>query len=136
MRSCLTWLWPPEPRRPAQLRTDSFAGDREPKPVLKESTLKESRRARTVRPMTDHEEDEDKPAPTIAKDDVDQVRKDRSYSPSSGRETEELQREPTIDDAPGNGQLPGTGGPDDGGDIGVPDDDIDAAVIRERSEPD
>lgn len=88
--------------------------------------------------MTDHENDEtrdEKTPPTEAGDDVEQTTKDRSYSPSSGRETEELQREPVRDDPDGGGQLPGTGGPDDSGDLGVPDDEIDAAVIRERANP-
>jgi hypothetical protein len=74
--------------------------------------------------------------PASAGDDAAQTRKDRSYSPSSGRETEELQKEAAVGGSAGNGQLPGTGGPDDSGDIGVPDDEIDAAVIRERSDPD
>ncbi len=65
--------------------------------------------------------------------DVEQTTKDRSYSPSSGVETEELQQEgsdslalddPDIDDDDVN-LLPGTGGPDDVGDVEVDPDEID-----------
>ncbi|MFF1574193.1 hypothetical protein ACFVWR_15735 [Leifsonia sp. NPDC058292] len=67
-------------------------------------------------------------------DDTELTRKDRSYSPSSDRETEELQgtaAETATKD--GVKQLPGTGGPDDGGDVEVPDDHIDPSVIVERA---
>lgn len=65
--------------------------------------------------------------------DREQTTKDRSYSPSSSRETEELQQEgsdslalddPAIDEDDVN-LLPGTGGPDDVGDIEVDPDEID-----------
>ena len=65
--------------------------------------------------------------------DREQTTKDRSYSPSSGVETEELQQEgsdslalddPAIDENDVN-LLPGTGGPDDVGDIDVDPDEID-----------
>jgi hypothetical protein len=74
-------------------------------------------------------------------DDRDLTTKDRSYSPSSDRETAERQAsgpEDTHSDASQEGvqQLPGTGGPDDSGDTTVPDDEIDAATIVERSNPD
>jgi hypothetical protein len=63
--------------------------------------------------------------------DTELTRKDRSYSPSSDIETEQKQQ----DDSPVDGvrQLPGTGGPDDAGDVEIPDDHIDASVIVERS---
>ncbi|MET0480467.1 MAG: hypothetical protein ABWY23_08590 [Mycetocola sp.] len=64
--------------------------------------------------------------------DTEQTDKDMSYSPSSGRETEELQDSPqsqALDDQdidPENvNLLPGTGGPDDVGDIEVDPDEID-----------
>jgi len=64
--------------------------------------------------------------------DREQTSKDMSYSPSSGRETEELQEAPNsaaLDDAdidPNDvNVLPGTGGPDDVGDVDVDPDDID-----------
>lgn len=78
---------------------------------------------------------EDKSVPRDGNTEAAQARKDRAYSPSSERETEHLQDEPTVPDPAGGGQLPGTGGPDDSGDVGVPDDEIDAAVIRARSDP-
>jgi hypothetical protein len=65
--------------------------------------------------------------------DEDLTRKDVTYSPSSGRETEELQHEagesaalddPDID-ASRVTSLPGTGGPDDVGEI-----DIEGAEIN------
>ncbi|MET1052190.1 MAG: hypothetical protein ABWX65_06075 [Mycetocola sp.] len=64
--------------------------------------------------------------------DVEQTGKDRSYSPSSAQETEQLQN--TTDsaalddddiDADDVNLLPGTGGPDDVGDIDVDPDEID-----------
>ena len=64
--------------------------------------------------------------------DVEQTSKDMSYSPSSSRETEELQDAPdsaALDDADINPDdvkvLPGTGGPDDVGDIDVDPGEID-----------
>lgn len=64
--------------------------------------------------------------------DSEQTGKDVSYSPSSGRETEELQDSPdsaalddTDIDAADVNVLPGTGGPDDTGDVDVDADDID-----------
>jgi len=61
--------------------------------------------------------------------DDDQLRKDRSYSPSSGRETEAMQHDPEESDAARDAgdrvrALPGTGGPDDVGDVEVPDDEV------------
>jgi len=63
--------------------------------------------------------------------DIELTRKDRSYSPSSDRETKTKQQDGS--DLDGVKQLPGTGGPDDVGDVDVPDDHIDASVIVERS---
>jgi hypothetical protein len=64
--------------------------------------------------------------------DQDQTGKDMSYSPSSGRETEEKQESAdshAFDDQdidPENvNLLPGTGGPDDVGDVEVDPDEID-----------
>ena len=64
--------------------------------------------------------------------DSEQTGKDVSYSPSSGRETEELQGSSdsaALDDADIDAAdvnvLPGTGGPDDVGDVDVNPDDID-----------
>jgi hypothetical protein len=61
--------------------------------------------------------------------DDDQLLKDRSYSPSSGRETEVMQSDPEESDAARDAgdrvqALPGTGGPDDVGDVEVPDDEL------------
>jgi hypothetical protein len=53
-------------------------------------------------------------------DDDDQMRKDTSYSPASERETAEKQ-----DESEGHGHvLPGTGGPDDSGDLEAPPADL------------
>ena len=65
--------------------------------------------------------------------DLEQTTKDRSYSPSSALETEELQQDGSdslaLDDPAINEDdvnlLPGTGGPDDVGDIEVDPDEID-----------
>ncbi|PWC06050.1 hypothetical protein [Mycetocola zhujimingii] len=65
--------------------------------------------------------------------DVEQTTKDRSYSPSSAVETEELQNaggdSPALDDPDIDNDnvtlLPGTGGPDDVGDIDVDPGEID-----------
>jgi hypothetical protein len=59
--------------------------------------------------------------------DNNQTEKDVSYAPSSERETEEKQRDQTVPsdvDADAVKALPGTGGPDDGGDIEVDPADI------------
>ncbi|WP_285115227.1 hypothetical protein [Leifsonia sp. fls2-241-R2A-40a] len=70
-------------------------------------------------------------APDEHRSDADQTAKDRSYSPSSERETEAKQDEST-----GAAVRPGTGGPDDVGDIPVPpEDDLDPATIVERGDP-
>ena len=53
--------------------------------------------------------------------------KDVSYSPSSGRETEQLQARQDVPEdveAAKVRTLPGTGGPDDGGDVEVDQSDI------------
>ena len=72
------------------------------------------------------------PEPDDHPTDAEQTARDRAYSPSSERETEVLQDEST-----GPSVLPGTGGPDDQGDIPVPpEDDVDPATIVERGEPD
>lgn len=58
------------------------------------------------------------------------LRKDTSYSPASETETQRKQEDPlpeTIDDdidASGITVVPGTGGPDDGGDIEVDPDNL------------
>lgn len=73
--------------------------------------------------------------------DAEQTAKDRSYSPSSGVETEELQQEgsdslalddPDIDEDDVN-LLPGTGGPDDAGDVEVDPDEIDLSGHANQS---
>jgi hypothetical protein len=56
-------------------------------------------------------------------DDDELTRKDTSYSPSSERETEERQRDE------GDVLLPGTGGPDDSGDLTLADGDMDLSDI-------
>lgn len=59
--------------------------------------------------------------------DDEHLKKDRSYAPSSGRETERLQddQDPPDDvDASEVRQLPGTGGPDDSGDVEVDESEI------------
>lgn len=48
------------------------------------------------------------------------LEKDTSYSPASDTETEQLQQEPTPD---GVEVLPGTGGPDDVGDVDLAESD-------------
>ena len=62
-------------------------------------------------------------------DDQEQTAKDRSYSPGSERETELRQQESSTDEA----LRPGTGGPDDSGDLPAPD-DLDVSTVVERSE--
>jgi len=70
-------------------------------------------------------------APDEHQSDADQTAKDRSYSPASERETEVKQ-----DESDGTAVRPGTGGPDDVGDIPVPpEDDLDPAAIIERGDP-
>ncbi|WP_258034384.1 hypothetical protein [Microbacterium sp. CJ77] len=71
------------------------------------------------------------PAPTVGGlSEADAVRKDRSYSPASESETESKQQDPlpdTIDDDidPDDVRVvPGTGGPDDVGDIDVDPEDL------------
>lgn len=61
-------------------------------------------------------DDEQVPAPL---DDEQQTQKDTSYSPSSERETEEKQSEGDREHL-----LPGTGGPDDSGDVEAPPEDL------------
>jgi hypothetical protein len=59
--------------------------------------------------------------------DNEQLVKDRSYAPSSGRETERLQHDQSVPDdvdASAVATLPGTGGPDDTGDVEVDPADI------------
>jgi hypothetical protein len=91
----------------------------------------------TLRAMTDT--DDERPAGSLpedsgeALDDVDLTRKDRSYSPSSERETAERQADPDGSAIDGVMQLPGTGGPDDSGDVEVPDDELDARIVADRS---
>jgi hypothetical protein len=64
--------------------------------------------------------------------DADQTAKDRSYSPASERETEAKQE----DTASAESLRPGTGGPDDVGDIPLPpEDDLDPADIIKRGDP-
>lgn len=67
-------------------------------------------------------------------DELDLTSKDSAYSPSSERETQERQAEHPVD-IDGVKQLPGTGGPDDGGDVTIPNDEINAQTIVERSDP-
>jgi len=68
------------------------------------------------------------PAPTTS---ADSVRKDMMYSPSSEAETKQKQHGPlpsTIDsdiDTEGVRAVPGTGGPDDVGDVEVEAEDLD-----------
>lgn len=86
----------------------------------------------TVNRMNDHGK------PSKANDE-EQTRKDTSYSPSSERETHELQHTDVEQSAASADDettreaidvLPGTGGPDDTGDVHDPDD----ATIPERVE--
>lgn len=49
--------------------------------------------------------------------DNDNANTENSYTPASGRETEQLQQEESTHEEVK--VLPGTGGPDDGGDIEV-----------------
>lgn len=67
----------------------------------------------------------------------EQTRNDRAYSPSSERETEVFQQDRESEQSreeagPEVNQLPGTGGPDDAGDIDVPDEDLNPRLIAER----
>ena len=61
---------------------------------------------------------------------ADSVRKDMTYSPSSEAETQHKQREPIPDTVDGDidtaeiRAVPGTGGPDDGGDVDVDPEDL------------
>lgn len=60
----------------------------------------------------------------------DAVRKDRTYSPASETETQEKQDDPLPDSVDGDidrgaiRAVPGTGGPDDVGDVDVDPDDL------------
>ncbi|WP_167041711.1 hypothetical protein [Salinibacterium sp. ZJ454] len=64
--------------------------------------------------------------------DADQTRRDTSYSPASDRETASRQDNPDSSDALRDEDidsddvnvLPGTGGPDDTGDVDVDEDDL------------
>jgi hypothetical protein len=64
-------------------------------------------------------------------DDERQTEKDVSYSPASDRETAERQKSPSDSpatddvDAEGVKTLPGTGGPDDSGDVSADPGEID-----------
>ena len=75
------------------------------------------------------ETDELAPAPTGLPE-HEAVRKDMTYSPASETETQEKQREPlpdTVDadiDPDNVRAVPGTGGPDDAGDVDVDPDDL------------
>lgn len=62
-------------------------------------------------------------------DDAEQTAKDRSYSPASERETQVRQQE-SSDTA---SLRPGTGGPDDSGDLPAGE-DLDVSMVAERSE--
>jgi hypothetical protein len=72
---------------------------------------------------------EDLPPAPMTSD--DSVRKDMTYSPSSEAETQQKQDDPlpsTIDgdiDPGGVRAVPGTGGPDDVGDVDVEPEDLD-----------
>ena len=69
------------------------------------------------------------PAPL---DDTEQTRKDVSYSPGSESETAAKQRDPLPDavaadddiDASRINAVPGTGGPDDAGDVALDPEDV------------
>lgn len=63
--------------------------------------------------------------------DDDLIEKDRAYSPASERETEAAQRD--TDDA-AEALPPGTGGPDDPGDL-PPGEPLDVSIVQERSDP-
>ena len=83
------------------------------------------------RPMSDQIQNDSTPTDGDLSD-AEQTGKDVSYSPASGRETEQRQaspdsaalHDPDIDDDDVN-VLPGTGGPDDVGDVDVDPDEID-----------
>ena len=71
----------------------------------------------------------------LSGNDDDTVQKDESYSPSSGQETEAAQESPRGSehladpdiDAAAVKAVPGTGGPDDAGEV-----DVDEEAIRAR----
>lgn len=69
--------------------------------------------------------------PSASTTSADSVRKDMTYSPSSEAETQQKQDDPlpsTIDsdiDTDGVRAVPGTGGPDDVGDVEVEPEDLD-----------
>lgn len=76
------------------------------------------------------ETSEGPPPPHQARSESDVVRKDMSYSPASETETQQKQRDPLpegVDDDidPDDVRaVPGTGGPDDVGDVDVDPDDL------------
>ncbi|MDX2377329.1 hypothetical protein M4I32_11015 [Microbacterium sp. LRZ72] len=76
------------------------------------------------------EGDEGPPAPDPVSLDDDNVTKDTAYSPASETETEHKQEDPlpeTVDDDIDPDDVltvPGTGGPDDTGDVDVDPDDL------------
>ncbi|MDY0909392.1 hypothetical protein [Microbacterium sp. CFBP9034] len=76
------------------------------------------------------ENDEGPPPPRTNLSEQESLRKDMSYSPGSETETQQKQDDPlpdTIDDdidAADVRVVPGTGGPDDVGDVDVDPDDL------------
>jgi hypothetical protein len=70
------------------------------------------------------------PATRARKNESDAVRRDMAYSPASERETQQKQADPlpeTLDEDIDTDQVklaPGTGGPDDQGDVEVPPEDF------------
>jgi hypothetical protein len=71
------------------------------------------------------------PAPETGLSEDEAVRKDMSYSPASDTETERKQQDPLPDaaaeddiDTDAVRAVPGTGGPDDTGDVEVDPDDL------------
>jgi len=74
----------------------------------------------------------------LSGNDDETVQKDESYSPSSGQETEEAQESPRgsehLDDpeidASAVKTVPGTGGPDDVGEVDVDEDAIRARIAE------
>ncbi|WP_345800483.1 hypothetical protein AAIB33_13525 [Microbacterium sp. AZCO] len=77
-----------------------------------------------------HHDDPASPPAGSGLSESDAVRKDETYSPASETETEAKQDDPlpdTLDDDIDTDQIivtPGTGGPDDAGDIEVDPDDL------------
>jgi hypothetical protein len=64
-----------------------------------------------------------------------ETEKDDAYSPSSERETEERQAEPVPSGDDGVNALPGTGGPDDAGDVDVDDEAIRTKIAERDVDP-